>query len=184
MPGQAPLFQLDPGDVRRTGYQIRVDFHDVRLQELGPLANALGLLMDKGLMNRRTALKKYLKVRNVDKVMKDIDADQIRMDPVVREAEILEEMFKNGEQGKAAFIAMRKQQELMASRGMGMGGPGGPGGAIPPGPGQSPVGIQGESLPGYGMGPGVGSGPQGPYAGGEEPTIVIPPGVPPQNPGF
>jgi hypothetical protein len=179
LPGQAPLFQLDPGDVRRTGYQIRVDFHDVRLQELGPLANALGLLMDKGLMNRRTALKKYLKVRNVDKVMKDIDADQIRMDPVVREAEILEEMFKNGEQGKAAFIAMRKQQELMASRGGGMGGmaQGGAGAA-------SPVGIQGESLPGYDMAPGIGSGPQAPYAGGEEPTIVIPPGVPPQNQGL
>lgn len=154
-PDEPQMSDLTPGDLKRAGIQIEVSMASLPLQMLGPVANAIGILMQLGLEDEIGAMR-LLNVQNPYKKLRRIQLGRITNDPIVVEAQLLDELARKGETALATFIAARKMQ-MKAADLMGMGA--GPGGA-PPG-GGTPAAM-GDSQAAMGRPPGPGSGPQGP----------------------
>lgn len=78
--GEQPSFTLVPEVVRRTGTEIRAKMTQVRLQNLGPLGNAISVWMGQGLMSKREALE-FRGVADPEDMLDEIQYDQIMSDP-------------------------------------------------------------------------------------------------------
>ena len=158
-PGGARAFLLTPMDLRTTGVKMKASLNNLPIQMLGPVGNAVGMLMDKNLMTQARALA-IMGDPNPQKTIRRIRYDKILNDPAIQDMEIYEGLKSQG---------MTDAAELFLQMKMG-GGAASPTGAAPPmnegsvdPMGGSPVtATVGDSNAAYGFGPGPGSGPQGP----------------------
>jgi hypothetical protein len=154
--GQPPAFKMTHGMLRRTGIEIDVRLTSIRLQNLGPLGNAVQIWHSMGMMEAREGIE----LRGG----KDPEAivRRVRIERAMEEPEFARALLKADLRKEAQWDVLNLyEQELRKS-----GGPSGSG-SSPLGPGGPPGGggpgtMGGMSLPPMLQGPGRGSGPQGP----------------------
>ena len=167
--GEEPSFQLVPEVIRRTGTEIRCKMTQVRVQNLGPLGNAISVWMGQGLMSKREALE-FRGVTDPDDTLDEIQYDQIMADPELQKLvkyQTLKEF--NPEFAEIYRESMLKKQQPQPGLGMPV-QPGMQAGGPPPfSPNTSAVNLQG-----YGLGQ------QGPTGRPPGPGL---PGPPPPPPG-
>ena len=158
MPDEDQTFALTPVDLRKSGIKINVTLSTLPIQMLGPLGNAVNIWMNMGLMDPLTALK-LRQDPNPHKTLQRIKLYRLLEDETIQELELMEGLRREGLDGYARYIMMRKMQEKMTPSAMGGGAMDGMSGGANGGPVQT---VVGDSNAAYGQGPGAGSGPQGP----------------------
>jgi hypothetical protein len=148
-PDEDQTVALSPGDLRRAGVAISVSMSTLPLQMLGPVANAIGLMMQMGVEDEIGAMK-LLNIPNPYKKLERIRMNRFYNDPDYLEAKGLKQLADKDPE-LAAYFMLKKMTAAQAE-------------AQGPPPGQSPMGVMGDSQAAMGQGPGPGSGPQGPVA--------------------
>jgi hypothetical protein len=148
-PGEEQMVALSPGDLKRAGIKITASMSTLPLQMLGPVANAVGLLMQMGIEDEIGAMK-LLNVANPYKKLERIRMNKFYNDPDYLEAKGLKQLAERDPE-LAAYFMLKKMTAAQAE-------------AQAPPPGQPPMGVMGDSQAAMGQGPGPGSGPQGPLA--------------------
>lgn len=175
------LWEITPEMIDRTGCQVRVHLHRVRLQGLGSLANALSLLRQLGAVSRRDiiTLTGLPGSRNPELTIREIDLESIQEMPEYKLAQLLKHVLEDEDDpGMAEFVAALIAQRLQRDRRTSPSLP--TGGRTPLG--GSPANIPGLSLPGMGMPPGTQGGRPSAMMGA--PSRIGPPGMPPDLAGI
>ena len=135
-PFEDQAFELTPGDLKRAGIRIEVSMNSMPLQMLGPLANAIGMYMQMGLMDEIGALK-LLNTQNPYKTLERIRESQLLADPVIQEMQAIERLREAGLTDYADYFVARKMSEKMMQM---MGPQGQPGGSGAMGDSQAAMG--------------------------------------------
>lgn len=151
MPGEDQVVDLSPGDLKRAGIDINVNLTFMPLQMLGPVANAIGILMQLGIEDEIGAMK-LLNVPNPYKKLERIRDNKFYNDPDYLEAKALQKLSRT-DPDLAAYFMVKKQMQMQAEQMEQAGPPAGPTG---------PPGAMGDSQAAMGRPPGPGSGPPGP----------------------
>lgn len=159
-PHEDQVFELTPGDLKRAGIKITASLTSMPLQMLGPVANAVGILMQLGLADEVQA-HKLLNTKNPYKVMERVNINKVLNDPIVLESEAIQALMEKGEVGRAAYITARKMNMKAQEMAQGAGGAG-------------PSSPMGDSQAAMGRPPGPGSGPQGPVGPPSSPVGTEP----------
>lgn len=161
-PFEDQAFELTPGDLKRAGIRIEVSMSSLPMQMLGPLANAIGMYMQMGLMDEIGALK-LLNTQNPYKTLERIRESQMLADPVIQEMQTIERLRDAGLNDYADYFVARKMSEKMMDA---MGPP-------QPDPMMGGSGAMGDSQAAMGAPPGPGSGPPPAEAPVNAPTSPI-----------
>lgn len=136
-PGEDQMAELSPGDLKRAGIQIRASMSTLPLQMLGPVANAVGMLMQMGIEDEIGAMK-LLNVSNPYKKLERIRANKFYNDPDYLEAKGLKELADQDPELAAYFMVKKMTAQQQEAAG-------------PPGGGQ--MGVMGDSQAAMGQPP-------------------------------
>ena len=174
--GKYSSITLTHGMLRRTGIEIDVRLTSLKMQNLGPLGNAVMLWRNGGLMSKVEALK-LRDVKDPERLLQEIRIEEARDTEPFKNAELLTALRQQGQwemyyELKAQLAGGKASSP--GQPGMAPGGAGGPQGAPPGaapaiGGGGGPVGVQGASMGQYGSPPG--------QEGGRPALPPPPPGV-------
>lgn len=140
-PNEDQTVELSPGDLKRAGIQIRVSMSTLPLQMLGPIANAMGLMIQMGIEDEIGAMKK-MNVPNPYKQLERIRMNRFYNDPDYIEAKGLKELAEKDPE-LAAYFLLKKASKAQEQAAQAQGPP----------PGAAPMGMQGDSQAAMGAPP-------------------------------
>lgn len=157
--------------VRCVGVQTMCKMNAISIQDMGPLANTVQMLVNMKVIERADILRlmQLPGYRNPEQKLKQVDLDEMKQQPEYKLAQLIKYLIEEeNDEVTAAFLAKQLAQGRMKEQQANGGAPNGvsPGAPAPVPP--QPMG--GISLPSMGQPPGPGSGP--------------PPGPPPGLPGM